>query len=151
MRACLIEETVMIRILFAAMITIAAATAAAVDLTDAQRAAIEERIKPVGESCLVGDADCGGAATPAGGELARSGEDVYNTACMACHMTGAAGAPKLGDVAAWADRLAKGTDALYVSGINGLPGTGMIAKGGCMNCSDDEVKAAVDHMIEGSQ
>ena len=120
------------------------------DLTDKQRAAIEERIKPVGEVCLAGDSDCGGPAVAANAGP-RSGEDVYNAACMACHATGAAGAPILGDVAAWADRIAKGIDTLHDSGINGLTGTGMIAKGGCMNCSDEEVIAAVDFMVDGSQ
>ena len=81
----------------------------------------------------------------------RSGEDVYNSACMACHSTGAGGAPKIGDVAAWADRIAKGNDVLYASGVEGVPGTGMIAKGGCMNCSDEEIHAAVDFMVAGSQ
>jgi cytochrome c5 len=151
----LIKEILMVRTIFGALIALVAVAATsvyAVDLSEAQLAEIEERIKPVGESCLTGDSDCGGAATAAaGGDAARSGEDVYNAACMACHMTGAAGAPKLGDVAAWTDRLAKGNDALYSSGIDGLPGTGMMAKGGCMNCSDEEVKAAVDYMIEGSQ
>ncbi len=127
-----------------------AAAAAAVDLTDEQRAAIEERIKPAGEVCLQGDSSCGGAVASASAGP-RSGEDVYNAACMACHTTGAGGAPVLGDVAAWADRIAKGTDVLYASGVNGVPGTGMIAKGGCMACSDEEINAAVDFMIAGSQ
>ena len=123
----------------------------AVDLTDAQRADIEERIKPVGESCLDGDTSCGGAPAAVAGGGARSGEEVYNSACMACHMTGAAGAPKLGDATAWAERIAKGMDALHDAGINGVPGTGMMAKGGCMNCSDQEVMAAVDYMVEQSR
>ncbi len=127
-----------------------AAAAAAIDLSDEQRAAIEERIKPVGEVCLQGDSSCGGAVAAASAGP-RSGEDVYNAACMACHTTGAGGAPVLGDVAAWADRIAKGTDVLYDSGVNGVAGTGMIAKGGCMDCSDEEIYAAVDYMIEGSQ
>ena len=127
-----------------------AIAAAAVDLSDEQRAAIEERIKPAGEVCLHGDSSCGGAAVAAASGP-RSGEDIYNAACMACHTTGAGGAPVLGDVAAWADRIAKGTDVLYDSGVNGVAGTGMIAKGGCMDCSDDEIYAAVDYMIEGSQ
>ena len=118
--------------------------------SDARRAEIEARIKPVGDVCLQGDTSCGGPAVVSGG-APRSGEDVYNAACMACHTTGVAGAPKLGDAAGWADRLAKGTDTLYDSSINGLAGTGMIAKGGCMNCSDEEVIAAVDYMIDGSQ
>jgi cytochrome c5 len=122
------------------------------DLSDKQRAEIESRIKPVGEVCLEGDNTCGGpAVAAASGGAARSGEEVYNSACMACHSTGAAGAPKLGDAVAWADRIAKGNDALYESGINGIAGTGMMAKGGCMNCSDDETKAAVDYMVAGSQ
>jgi len=135
--------------LFLAAVGLATA-AVAVDLTDEQRAAIEERIKPAGEVCLQGDSGCGGAVASASAGP-RSGEDVYNGACMACHTTGAGGAPVLGDVAAWADRIAKGTDALYDAGVNGVPGTGMIAKGGCMNCSDEEIYAAVDYMIAGSQ
>jgi len=128
-----------------------AVSALAVDLTDEQRAAVEERIKPVGESCMQGDTSCGGAAAPAAGGAPRSGEEVFNTACMACHSTGAAGAPKYGDAGAWAPRIAKGIDALHNSGINGVPGTGMIAKGGCVACSDEEVQAAVDYMVEGSK
>jgi cytochrome c5 len=117
--------------------------------SDQQRADIEARIKPVGDICLQGDASCAVATTASGGG-ARSGEAVYNAACLACHASGVAGAPKLGDAAAWADRIAKGRNALYDSGVKGLPGTGMIAKGGCASCSDDEVKAAVDYMIDSS-
>jgi len=125
-------------------------SAAQLELSDAQRAQIEERIAPAGQHCMVGDSSCGGA-TAAASSGPRGGEEVYNAACVACHSTGAAGAPKYGDVAAWADRIAKGPDALHDSGVNGLPGTGMIAKGGCMNCSDEEVIAAVDYMVAGSQ
>lgn len=121
------------------------------DLSDAQRADIEDRIKPIGEVCLEGDNRCGGAAVAAAGAATRSGEDVYNTACMACHSTGAAGAPKMGDAAAWADRIAQGNDSLYANAVGGIAGTGMMAKGGCMSCSDDEVNAAVDYMVAGSQ
>lgn len=125
-------------------------TVVAQDLTDKQRSELEERIKPMSEICLEGDSSCGGPVV-AVSSGPRSGEDVYNAACMACHSTGAAGAPKLGDIAGWTDRIAKGVDELYNSGVNGLAGTGMIAKGGCMNCSDEEVTAAVDYMIAGSQ
>ena len=140
----------MIRYALGLVAMIVALGATAVELNDEQRAAVEERIKPVGEVCLQGDADCGGAAV-AVSSGPRSGEEVYNAACMACHTTGAGGAPMLGDAAAWADRIAKGNDVLYASGINGVAGTGMIAKGGCMNCSDEEVQAAVDYMVAGSQ
>lgn len=125
-------------------------TAAAIELTDAQRAAVESRIKPFGQVCLPGD-DCGGAAADTVAAAPRSGEEVYSGACGACHASGAAGAPKVGDVAVWSERLAKGIDALYDSGINGVAGTVMSAKGGCMNCSDEEIKAAVDYMVEASQ
>lgn len=140
----------MTRILVSFLALGLAVSAFAVDLSEAQRAAMEERIQPVGESCLLGDSSCGGAATVASSGP-RSGEEVYNAACMACHATGAGGAPLYGDVVAWADRIAKGTDVLHDSGVNGVAGTGMIAKGGCMNCSDEEVVAAVDYMIAGSQ
>lgn len=133
-----------------AVLALVGFSAGVLAVSDKERAAIEERIKPEGEVCLQGDASCAAAAT-ASAAAARSGEEVYNAACLACHLTGAANAPKLGDVAAWADRIAKGIDALYDTGINGLAGTGMIAKGGCMNCSDEEVRAAVDYMVENSQ
>ncbi|TGD71848.1 cytochrome c5 family protein [Mangrovimicrobium sediminis] len=140
----------MTRIAFTLAAMALAFSAAAVELTDAQRSDIESRIKPVGEVCLQGDTSCGGAAASAASGP-RSGEDVYNGACFACHGTGAAGAPKLGDAGAWAARIAKGMDVLHDSGINGVAGTGMIAKGGCMTCSDEEVMAAVDYMVENSQ
>ena len=140
----------MTRIVFGILALGVALSAVAVDLTEAQRAAIEERIKPVGQSCLVGDSSCASAGAVVA-SAPRSGEEVYNAACVACHASGAAGAPIYGDVAAWSDRIAKGTDVLHDSGVNGLAGTGMIAKGGCMNCSDEEVIAAVDYMVAGSQ
>ncbi len=139
------------RVVFSFLAVLLAAGAYAADLTDAQRAAIEERIKPAGESCLEGDNTCGAPAVAAASAGPRSGEEVYNTACMACHSTGAAGAPKVGDAAAWADRIAKGSEVLYVSGVEGVAGTGMMAKGGCMSCSDEEIHAAVDYMVVNSQ
>jgi cytochrome c5 len=144
------EDTAMTRTVFSLITLLLAASAFAVELSDQQRAAVEARIAPVGEVCLQGDTSCGGPAVTASSGP-RSGEDVYNSACMACHSTGAGGAPKIGDVAAWADRIAKGNDVLYASGVEGVPGTGMIAKGGCMNCSDEEIHAAVDFMVAGSQ
>jgi len=141
---------VITRTAFSFIAILLASSAFAVELSDRQRAAIEERIQPVGEVCLQGDSSCGGAVAAASSGP-RSGEEVYNSACMACHSTGAGGAPKMGDAAAWADRIAKGSDTLYASGINGVAGTGMIAKGGCMSCSDEEISAAVDYIVAGSQ
>lgn len=117
---------------------------------EAQRAEIEARIKPAGQVCLQGDNTCG-MAVAAVSSGPRSGEAVYNASCMACHSTGAAGAPIYGDVAAWSPRIAKGMDVLHTAGIKGLAGTGMIAKGGCSSCSDAEVIAAVDYMVNGSK
>ena len=141
----------MTRIVLSVLALCLAAAAAAVELSDAQRAEIEERIAPVGNSCLVGDSSCAGAATAAASSGPRSGEEVYNSACMACHSTGAAGAPKLGNADDWGPRIEKGVDALHISGLNGVAGTGMMAKGGCMNCSDEEVIGAVDYMVESVQ
>jgi cytochrome c5 len=77
------------------------------------------------------------------------GQKIYQASCQACHVAGVAGAPKLGDKAAWAPRIAKGNDALYSSVKNGL--NAMPPKGGCMSCGEDELRAAVDYMVsEGS-
>jgi cytochrome c5 len=57
----------------------------------------------------------------------------------------------VGDVDAWSPRIAKGVEALHNSGINGIAGTGMMAKGGRADLSDQAVMAAVDYMIENSQ
>ncbi len=81
------------------------------------------------------------AAAPAKGGKA-DGKKVYDTTCMACHATGAAGAPKMGDKAAWAPRIKTGNDALYASALKGK--AAMPPKGGNAGLSDAEVKAAVD-------
>ena len=79
----------------------------------------------------------------------KSGKDIYNSVCMSCHMSGAAGAPITGKVDQWSDRIAKGSDKLYSNAINGI-GV-MPAKGGLMSLSDDDVKIAVDYMIDQSK
>lgn len=81
----------------------------------------------------------------------RTGEQVYQQFCSTCHKTGVANAPKFADKAAWEPRIAKGKDVLYQSAMNGVAGTAMTPKGSCMNCSDDELKAAVDYMVENAQ
>jgi len=68
---------------------------------------------------------------------------------MACHATGVSEAPILGNAEQWAVRVAKGADALYTSAINGL-GV-MPARGTCVDCSDDEMRAAVDYMLGALQ
>ena len=71
----------------------------------------------------------------------RTGEAIYASVCKACHETGVAGAPKTGDKAAWAPRLASGMAALLKSAANGKGA--MPARGGAPDLSDDELKAAV--------
>ena len=80
---------------------------------------------------------------------ARSGEEIYNSTCMACHATGAAEAPKLGDKAAWEARIATGIDALLTSATNGKGA--MPPKGTCGACSADELKSSIEYMILRSQ
>jgi cytochrome c5 len=74
-----------------------------------------------------------------------AGQKIYQKSCQACHATGAAGAPKLGDKDAWAPRIAKGNDALLSSVKNGLKA--MPPKGTCMSCSEDDLRAAMEYMV----
>ncbi|WOX07215.1 c-type cytochrome [Microbulbifer pacificus] len=131
----------------AALAVVAGAAVAVAQSVDEQ---ISERTAPVGKTCMKGD-ECAAAAPAAAASSggARSGSDVYTGNCAACHGTGAAGAPKFGDAAAWGPRIAKGMDTLYTHALNGF--NAMPAKGLCMTCSEDEVKAAVDHMVENSK
>lgn len=135
--------------LFFITLLLAPVAVMAMDLSERQRADIESRIKPFSEVCVQGESCSGGGDMAA--SAGRSGEDVYNAACMACHSAGIAGAPKVGDQVAWAARIGKGMDALYDSGINGVAGSGMIAKGGCADCSDEEIRLAVDYMVDSSR
>ena len=130
-----------VMMLFVATLVMAQANATET-MTDAQTEKLRERLKPVAEVCVQGD-DCGGpiVAVATG---PRSGEDVFNGTCTSCHTAGIAGAPKKGDVAAWDQRLAKGfaeTLAVAKKGLNAMP-----AKGLCMDCSDDELTAAIKFM-----
>ena len=85
--------------------------------------------------------------------LADVGKATYDKACFACHALGIAGAPKLGDKDAWTSRIAQGMDVMVRHSIEGFTGsTGfMPPKGGRVDLSDDEVKAAVVYMVEQSQ
>ena len=80
---------------------------------------------------------------------AADAETIYNTKCMACHATGVAGAPKVGDKEAWAPRIATGMDALLASATNGK--NAMPPKGTCMDCSEDDLKAVIEYMTSKSQ
>ncbi len=124
--------------------------------------AIAERIKPVGSTpdiekgpspllpapvaaVVVPAAADSGKGTPAG----ANGKAVYDASCQACHAAGIAGAPKVGDKAAWTPRLVTGTAALQSSAIKGK--NAMPPKGGNLSLSDDAAKAAVDYMVSQSK
>lgn len=111
---------------------------------------IAERTKPDAVVCVQGE-DCASASpvVAAAEEESKSPEDIYNASCAACHGTGALDAPKLGDTSAWSARIEQGTDALYEHAIDGF--NSMPAKGGCATCSDDDIKAIVDYMVEQAQ
>jgi cytochrome c5 len=105
---------------------------------------IEDRIAPVGAVCVEGTECAAAGKAVAASSGPRSGSDVYNTYCTACHGTGAMGAPQTGDKGAWKDRLAKGfnkTLANAISGINLMP-----PKGTCGDCSDEEIGNAIKYM-----
>ena len=114
---------------------------------------VEQRIKPVGELVKFDGAPppapAAAAAVIAVAAKAKSGEEVYNAACVACHGAGIAGAPKTGDKALWAPRIAQGVNVLYEHAIKGFKA--MPAKGGQVALSDDEVKASVDYQVAKSK
>ena len=119
-----------------------------------------ETTAPMGKVAVagaMGDVSGGDAETAAEEVVAeagpKSGEEVYNGMCVACHSVPGIGAPVVGNADEWAPRIAKGIDTLYSNAINGFSGPEgymMPARGGGQ-FSDDEVKAAVDYMVAKSQ
>ena len=138
----------------------------------AAQQSIEDNVRPAGQVCLAGQPCVGSkvgsapAATPAASarapvaavveavveEVVAAATEVaafdvessYQMSCFACHGTGAAGAPIMGDADAWTERMAKGMDAVMVNVVNGV--NAMPPKGLCMTCSDDNLLALVDYM-----
>lgn len=87
-----------------------------------------------------------------GAETGKSGEEVYQAICQACHASGVGNAPVMGDPVAWSSRAEAGMEALYDHAINGLSDKGVMPPMGmCMQCSEEEVKAAVDYILEQSR
>ena len=78
------------------------------------------------------------------------GQAVYMRHCFACHQSGVAGAPRLGDKEEWAPRLAKGRDTLVDNVIRGMT-PGMPPRGACASCTDEALRLAVDFMVAGAQ
>jgi cytochrome c5 len=95
------------------------------------------------EEATTGGSPAGAASGPG------HGQDVYDKTCRSCHDTGVAGAPKLGDQAAWKDRIAQGNDALVQSALNGKGS--MPPKGGARTLNENDIRAAVEYMVEQSR
>lgn len=113
--------------------------------TPAEDKSLEElkaRIAPVGQVYLAGSEPV--AAKPAG---PRTGEQVYQGACFACHATGALDAPKKGDAAGWKPRLAQGMETLHKHAIEGI--RAMPPRGTCGDCSDEDILNAIKFMTDG--
>jgi cytochrome c5 len=83
------------------------------------------------------------------GVMAADGKAVYDKTCVACHGTGVANAPKFGDKAAWAPRIATGKPALLKSVKNGKGA--MPPKAGNAALTDDEISAAIDYMVSAAK
>jgi cytochrome c5 len=119
------------------------------------QAAVAERIRPVGQVYLPGEEQeaeapvVETAAEPEPVVTAMTGPQVYNQACIACHGAGVAGAPILGDVAQWSDRIAQGMETLTRHAIEGFTGSlgYMPPKGGRLDLSDEEIASAVEYMV----
>lgn len=107
---------------------------------------------PVASAAAAVPAPVAVAAAPAAAAKV-DGKKVYDSACTVCHGAGIAGAPKSGDKAAWAPRIAQGNATLYEHAIKGFQGKGglMPAKGGNTSLSDADVKAAVDYMVAAAK
>jgi cytochrome c5 len=118
---------------------------------------VDERLQPFARVAVAGQDNSALAIKPAsntpataGPAMPKDGNELFEQACKACHGPGIGGAPKAGDHAAWAPRIAKGKDVLYDHAIKGFTGSAgmMPAKGGRVDVADDLVKQAVDHMID---
>lgn len=105
---------------------------------------IAMRIKPV----ITIDGIMASGADAGSGEMAqKSPQELYQGACLACHASGVAGAPKLGDGAAWQARLGDGIDAMVTSAIKGKGA--MPPKGGSAY-SDDQLRVVIEYILAES-
>ncbi|MDD9817479.1 MAG: c-type cytochrome [Gammaproteobacteria bacterium] len=154
-----------------AFLAVARALGQRVDHPALSQAAVMERTAPVGRVAIAGEEPPASPAPEAMAVVAAApeapgdaqeaatggsvGMNIYNRLCLSCHGTGIPGSPQLGDREAWASRMARGIEVLYKNAINGYQGEGSImpmpARGGDATLSDEEVKAAVDYIVENSQ
>ncbi len=119
---------------------------------------LAERIAPVGQVCIEGK-PCAAATAAAAAVAApaasastatRTPEQLVQQVCSGCHGSGVMGAPKIGDKADWAPRIAKGMDTLLNHALNGFNNK-MPPRGTCTTCTDDEIKAAIQYMTDKSR
>jgi len=122
-----------------AQTTVAAPSAAQAEAPKTETAAAAS------DTAASGSADQTAAAASGSIDIA-AGEQIYQTACFACHMTGVAEAPKLDDPAAWEPRLAQGMAGLLQSSIKGKGA--MPPKGGFAHLTEDELRNAIGFMLD---
>ncbi len=118
---------------------------------------VAERLAPVGQDAIAGQtpppSEQPAAATAAKPAAPKSGKEIWEGTCSACHGTGAAGAPKIGDKKAWAPRIAQGLKTLEQHALKGFSSNGLMmpAKGGNPGLSDEDVIKAVKYMVDQSK
>jgi len=105
-----------------------------------------ERIKQIGEVRI--DDNFTVASTDISNQSERSGEQVYSK-CQSCHDSGIMDAPKFGSLEDWAPRIERGIDDLLMVAIAGKGG--MPPKGTCMDCSNNELKSAIQYIIDNAK
>ena len=118
---------------------------------------IRARLKPFGDVCRTGQ-DCGGledgsgaavSAPAAAAAAGLSGQQIYDRFCFACHATGVGEAPLFGDLAQWQPRIDQGMEQMLAVS---LTGRGLMPPmGTCVTCSDDEMRAAIQYMVDSAQ
>lgn len=107
----------------------------------------DERIAKISKVYLEGDIDVKAvAAAPKPSAKARSGKEIFTTTCTTCHSIGVAGAPKYGNKTDWAPRVKRGIDNLLKSALHGKGA--MPPRGTCGDCSDSEIKATIQYMLD---
>jgi cytochrome c5 len=128
------------------------ATSDAMDTTTGMASDVAESAGEMASDAKEGASEMVSDASEAVSEVSdggATGQKVYKQSCQACHANGVANAPKPGDKAAWAPRIATGMDAMLATAIKGKGA--MPPKGTCMGCSDDDLKAAIEYMVSQSK
>lgn len=129
-----------------------AAAASAASAASAEASAPAAGAAPMPQASAAPAAAAAPAPAAASALSADAGKKLYEGVCVACHGAGVAGAPKFGDKAAWAPRIAQGKPTLYEHALKGFQGkAGMMPPKGGSSASDDEVKAAVDYMVAAAK